>query len=82
VGPSGSTCATREILKARLRADVKVYADAIGALQRHSMAALAALREDTAIALQKRYELAEHARIAYEDSRKKLDDHIATHRCA
>jgi len=68
------------MLKARVRAELRVYADAIAFLQSHSIAALAAL-DDPREGFQKAHELAEHARLAYLESRKKLDDHIASHGC-
>lgn len=73
-------CKTREILKARVRAEVKVYADAIEVLQKHSIAALAAL-DDPKGGFKKAQALAERARLAYEVSRQKLDDHISSHGC-
>ena len=77
---SSAQCKTREILKARARAELKVYADAIAVLQKRSIAALSAL-EDTGDCFKKAHELAEHARLAYQLSRQKLDDHIASHGC-
>lgn len=73
-------CNTREILKARVRAELKVYADAITVLQKHSIAALAAL-DDRKGGFKKAQALAERARLAYQISRQKLDDHIASHGC-
>jgi len=74
-------CKDREILKARMRADMKVYAQAIAVLQQRSISALNALRKDTRAGFQKAQRLAEHARLAYEDSRAKLNKHIAAHGC-
>lgn len=76
----GELCKTREMLKARARAELKVYGDAIALLQKHSIAALAAL-EDPSEGFQKAQELAEHARLAYQSARRKLDDHVASHGC-
>lgn len=75
-----SLCKTAEILKARVRAELRVYADAIAVLQNHSIAALAAL-DDPRESFQKAHELAEHARLAYLASRRKLNEHIASHGC-
>ena len=77
---STARCKTREILKARARAELKVYADAIAALQKHSIAALTAL-DDPKGGFKKAQELAERARLAYQVSRQKLDEHIASHGC-
>lgn len=68
------------MLKARVRAELRVYADAIAVLQHHSIAALAAL-DDPRESFHKAHELAEHARLAYLESRRKLEDHMASHRC-
>ena len=66
----GPPCKTREILKARLRADLKVYADSIAVLQR---------------SLGKTFEKAhlrvESARRAYQVARTKLSNHSVTHGC-
>jgi hypothetical protein len=73
-------CKTEEMLTARVRAELKVYADAIAVLQQYSMAALSVL-DDTRECFQKAHKLAEHARLAYQASRRQLDRHIATHGC-
>ncbi|HEV8414710.1 MAG TPA: hypothetical protein VGQ49_14035 [Bryobacteraceae bacterium] len=73
-------CKTREMLKARVRAELKVYGDAIAMLQKHSIDALSAL-QDTSGSFEKAHELAEHAKLAYQVSRQALDDHIASHGC-
>jgi acetyl-CoA carboxylase carboxyltransferase component len=73
-------CKTREMLKARVRAELRVYGDAIAVLQKHSIDALSAL-QDTRDSFKKAHQLAEHARLAYQVSRRKLDDHIASHGC-
>jgi hypothetical protein len=73
-------CRDREILKSRLRADLKVYADAIEVLQYYAMGALAAL-EDSRADFKKARRLAEHARLAYQSSRQKLSQHVASHYC-
>ena len=74
-------CKTGEMLKARVRAELRIYADAISVLQQYSIAALAALDEPKG-SFKRAHELAEHARRAYQDSRQKLDDHVASHGCA
>jgi len=73
-------CKTREMLKARVRADLKTYGDAIAILQKHSIAALSAL-DDPSQGFRKAQELAERTRLAYHVSRQKLEDHIAAHGC-
>jgi len=73
-------CKTEEMLKSRVRAELKVYADSIAVLQQYSIAALAAL-DNTRECFQKAHKLAEHARLAYQASRHHLDQHIATHGC-
>jgi hypothetical protein len=64
------SCKTREILRARVRADLKVYADAVNALQRSLGQDFKKARKD-----------AERARLAFEAASKKLSDHLASHRC-
>jgi hypothetical protein len=73
-------CRDREILKSRLRADSRVYADAIKVLQYYAMEALAALQASRAD-FKKALRLAEHARLAYESSRQHLSQHVASHCC-
>jgi hypothetical protein len=69
--PSESpTCKAREILKARVRADLKVYADAVNTLQR-------SLGRD----FKKAHSDAERARLAFETASKKLAEHLASHKC-
>jgi hypothetical protein len=75
----GEECKTRDILKARTRAELKVYGDAIAVLQKQAIAGLSAL--DDPAGFRKAQELAERAKLAYEVSRQKLDDHIASHGC-
>ena len=65
------SCAAREILKARLRADLKVYADAVDTLQRN-------IGKD----FEKAHQRVERARRAYDTARDKLNRHIASHGCA
>ena len=64
-----------------MRADVKVYAGAIAVLQQRSIDALTALEVNTPEGFEKAHRLAEHARLAYQDSRKKLNQHVAAHGC-
>ena len=73
-------CRTRDMLKTRVRAELKVYGDAIAVLQTHSIAALSAL-EGMRDSFKRAHELAEHARLAYHVSRQKLEDHIDSHGC-
>ena len=63
-------CKAREILKARVRADLKVYADAVSALHRNVG------RDFT-----KAHQYAERARMAFEAGSKKLADHLKSHGC-
>ncbi len=72
-------CKDREILRARLRADVRVYAGAIAVLQQRSIESLTASEANSTENFEKAHRLAEHARLAYQDSRKKLNQHIAAH---
>ena len=64
-------CKTRTILTTRLRADVKVYADAIRVLP-----------ESIGKDFEKAHKRAERARRAYEMARDKLNRHIESHGCA
>lgn len=64
------SCKAREMLKARVRADLKVYADAVGALQRSVGQDFNRARRN-----------AERARLAFEAASKKLADHLASHGC-
>jgi hypothetical protein len=73
-------CKTREMLKGRLRSELQVYGDAITVLQKYSKAALAEL-DGPDKNFRKAQELAEHARLAYQSARQKLEDHIAAHGC-
>lgn len=63
-------CKTHDILKARMRADLRVYRDAVDALDRH-----------TGEGLEKCHKLAEIARIAYEAARNRFNAHVSSHRC-
>jgi len=63
-------CDVREILKERVRADLKVYADAVNALQRSMGKDFKKAQRD-----------AERARLAFETASTKLAKHLASHRC-
>jgi hypothetical protein len=67
---NATVCKTREILRARLRADLKVYADSIAIMQR-------SIGKD----FEKAHLRAERARRVYDVARNKLNDHLATHGC-
>lgn len=64
-----------------MRADLRSYADAIEVLQQHAVKALSALTSDTKERFQKAQRLAERSRLAYEHSRAKLAEHVASHGC-
>ena len=57
-------------MKARMRADLKVYADAMYLLER-----------STGKDFEKAHQKAEHARLAFIAARDKLNAHIASHGC-
>jgi len=63
-------CKTHEMLKARMRADLRVYREAVDALVEH-----------TGRGFEKAHKLAEIARIAYEAARNRFNDHVSSHRC-
>jgi len=64
------SCREREILEGRHQADFRIYLDAVGRLER-------SLGEE----FDRAYRYAERARIAFEESRLALHDHIAAHGC-
>jgi hypothetical protein len=64
-------CKNNEILKARLRADLKVYADAV-----------ATLESNVGKQFEKIHQKAEHAKLAYKAARERLHEHLASHGCA
>jgi hypothetical protein len=70
--PTPSDCPDLDILKSRLRANLKVYKEAAAALQAET------LHGD----FKRTYQRAEHARLAFEHSREELNAHIVSHRCA
>jgi len=61
----GSTCADQEILRARLRADLRIY--------REMVAQLTGFHDST--------DRVELARLAFEAARKLLEEHMAQHGC-
>ena len=63
-------CKTHEILKGRMRADLRVYRDAVNVLDQNSGAGF-----------EKAHKRAELARIAYEAARERFNAHVSTHRC-
>ena len=63
-------CKTHVMLKERMRADLRVYRDAVDALE-----------ENNGEGFQKAHELAEIARIAFEAARDRFNAHVATHKC-
>ena len=64
------SCENRDVLKARMRADLKVYGDAVRALQ-------SSLGPDFKTAHQR----VEQARLAFEAASQALLSHIASHGC-
>jgi hypothetical protein len=67
---ASSSCQTRQILTARMRADLKVYRDAVVTLERN-----------TGNRFLDAHQKAEHARLAYEAARDKLMEHTDSHCC-
>ena len=65
-----SSWQTHWILKARMRADLKVYQDAV-----------AELNESLETGFQKAHKRAEIARIAYEAAVEKFGQHVEAHGC-
>jgi hypothetical protein len=68
--PAPARCREREILEARYHADVRVYLNAAYRLDSCS-------REDFDVV----YEDAERAKLAFENARARLNQHIAEHGC-
>ena len=66
--PAEAPCQIHDTLKARARADLKVYRDAVNRLQEH-----------TGPDFREVHQKAEHARLAYEAARERLDQHILEH---
>lgn len=63
-------CKERDILEGRHRADLRIYLDAVGRLER-------SLGEE----FERAYRYAERARLAYEEARITLSEHIEAHGC-
>src|SRR5579872_2002729 len=63
-------CKTHAILKARMRADLRVYRDAVEVLH-----------ESTGGGFEKAFKLAETARIAFEAARDRFNAHVSSHKC-
>ena len=63
-------CKTHEMLKARMRADLRVYRDAVDALE-----------ANRGTGFEKAHKLAKIARIAYEAARDRFNAHVSSHRC-
>jgi len=63
-------CNEGKILEGRHQANLKIYLDAVGRLER-------SLGEE----FDRAYQYAERARLAFEKSRIALDDHFAGHGC-
>jgi len=68
--PAPARCPERDILEARYHADVKVYLDAAKRLASCSPGDFKQVHED-----------AEGARVAFENARTALNNHIAAHGC-
>ncbi|MCU1337890.1 MAG: hypothetical protein JWO19_3471 [Bryobacterales bacterium] len=62
-----------------MRADLKVYADAMATLERY---AIAGLQRDTGTQFAKAQKRVDESRRAYEVARDTLDGHISSHGCA
>lgn len=63
-------CEGRQILQSRMRADLKVYKEAVVSLDM-----------DSGEQFSKVQQAAERARLAYEAAREKFSEHIASHGC-
>jgi hypothetical protein len=68
------SCKTREILKGRLKADLKVYRDAVDMLD-------AATITQSGTGFEKVFKRAEVARRAFEGARERFNIHVASHGC-
>jgi hypothetical protein len=68
------SCETHEMLKQRMRADLRVYRDAVNVLEE---SALGTPPRD----FEKAHKLAEIARISYEAARDRFNAHVSSHRC-
>jgi len=67
-------CKTHEMLKARMRADLRVYREAVNILEELAPGAIPKHFE-------KAHKLAETARIAYIAARDRFNTHVVSHRC-
>ena len=67
-------CPTHEMLKQRMRADLRVYRDAVDVLEESALGA-------TPKGFEKAHKLAEIGRISYEAARDRFNAHVASHRC-
>jgi hypothetical protein len=63
-------CKTHQILKMRMRADLRVYQDAVDLLE-----------ANTGAGLEKAQKLAEAAKIAFEAARIRFNTHVSSHKC-
>lgn len=63
-------CSTHVMLKERMRADLRVYRDAVNALER-----------TTGLDFEKAHKLAEIARVSYEAARDRFNAHVTSHKC-
>ena len=63
-------CKTHEMLKERMRADLRVYRDAVNVLE-----------QTTGADFDKAHKLAEIARIAYGAARDRFNAHVSSHKC-
>jgi hypothetical protein len=64
------SCKSREMLRARLRADLKVYAEAVDALE-----------QAAGKSFERAVKAAEHARLAFNEARSRLNAHTSSHGC-
>jgi hypothetical protein len=63
-------CKTHSMLKERMRADLRVYRDAIEVMEHSS-----------GTAFEKAHRLAEISRIAFEAARDRFNAHVSSHKC-
>jgi hypothetical protein len=63
-------CKTHLMLKERMRADLRVYRDAVDVLEK-----------TTGHGFEKVFKLAEISRIAFEAARDRFNAHVASHKC-
>jgi hypothetical protein len=71
-------CRDRAILKNRLRADLKVYVDAMATLLTND---IPAIWRSAGRGFEKACRNVEHAELSYRFARRNLDEHIVTHGC-